>query len=71
MSSKQLQHHETSPASNHQPQVCGSRQAQVKRTEHVMAITPKLYPRATIKKIVKAHTKKHLSKNVDVLVFRA
>jgi hypothetical protein len=28
----------------------------------------KLYPRATLKKIVKAHSKKNVSKNVDVLV---
>ena len=30
----------------------------------------KLYPRSTIKRIVKAHSKKNLSKNVDVLVGR-
>jgi hypothetical protein len=28
----------------------------------------KLYPRATLKKIVKAHSKKNVTKNVDVLV---
>lgn len=33
-----------------------------------MAATQKLYPRATLKKIVKAHSKKNLSKNVDPLV---
>jgi hypothetical protein len=33
-----------------------------------MAASQKLYPRATIKKIVKAHSKKNVSKNVDVLV---
>jgi hypothetical protein len=33
-----------------------------------MAAASKLYPRATIKKIVKAHSKKPLSKNADVLV---
>ena len=33
-----------------------------------MATAPKLYPRATIKKIVKAHSRKALSKNADVLV---
>ncbi|ELR08793.1 hypothetical protein VC83_00771 [Pseudogymnoascus destructans] len=29
----------------------------------------KLYPRATLKKIVKAHSRKNVSKNADVLVF--
>lgn len=33
-----------------------------------MAAGQKLYPRATLKKIVKAHSKKNISKNVDVLV---
>lgn len=33
-----------------------------------MAAAQKLYPRATLKKIVKAHSKKNLSKNVDPLV---
>jgi hypothetical protein len=33
-----------------------------------MAGGQKLYPRATLKKIVKAHSKKNISKNVDVLV---
>jgi hypothetical protein len=33
-----------------------------------MAAGQKLYPRATLKKIVKAHSKKNVSKNVDVLV---
>lgn len=33
-----------------------------------MAAAQKLYPRATVKRIVKAHSKKNLSKNVDVLV---
>ncbi len=33
-----------------------------------MAAAQKLYPRATIKKIVKAHSKRNVSKNVDVLV---
>ncbi|KAF2268901.1 hypothetical protein CC78DRAFT_509530 [Lojkania enalia] len=28
-----------------------------------------LYPRGTVKKIVKAHTNRSLSKNVDVLIF--
>ena len=28
----------------------------------------KLYPRATIKRIVKAHSKKGISKNADILV---
>ncbi|KAM3077344.1 hypothetical protein ACMFMG_006694 [Clarireedia jacksonii] len=34
-----------------------------------MAAAQKLYPRATLKKIVKAHSKRNLSKNVDVLIF--
>ncbi|KAI9673331.1 MAG: hypothetical protein M1829_004097 [Trizodia sp. TS-e1964] len=34
-----------------------------------MAATQKLYPRTTIKRIVKAHTKKSVTKNVDVLIF--
>lgn len=33
-----------------------------------MATAQKLYPRATLKKIVKAHSKKNLNKNVDPLV---
>jgi hypothetical protein len=33
-----------------------------------MAGAQKLYPRATVKKIVKAHSRRNLSKNVDVLV---
>jgi hypothetical protein len=33
-----------------------------------MATGQKLYPRATVKKIVKAHSKRNVSKNVDVLV---
>jgi len=33
-----------------------------------MAAGQKLYPRATVKKIVKAHSKKNISKNADVLV---
>lgn len=34
----------------------------------IMAAGQKLYPRATVKKIVKAHSKRNVSKNVDVLV---
>ncbi|KAA6409813.1 MAG: Histone-fold containing [Lasallia pustulata] len=34
-----------------------------------MAAAPKLYPRSTIKRIIKAHSKRPLSKNVDVLIF--
>ncbi|KFX90573.1 hypothetical protein O988_06854 [Pseudogymnoascus sp. VKM F-3808] len=34
-----------------------------------MAAGQKLYPRATLKKIVKAHSRKNVSKNADVLVF--
>lgn len=33
-----------------------------------MAVSQKLYPRATVKRIVKAHSKAQVSKNVDVLV---
>jgi len=33
-----------------------------------MAAGQKLYPRATVKKIIKAHSKTNLSKNVDVVV---
>lgn len=33
-----------------------------------MAAGQKLYPRATLKKIVKAHSRKNVSKNADVLV---
>lgn len=33
-----------------------------------MAGGQKLYPRATVKKIVKAHSKRNVTKNVDVLV---
>ncbi|EEQ32515.1 conserved hypothetical protein [Microsporum canis CBS 113480] len=29
----------------------------------------KLYPRATVKRIVKAHTRKALSRNADILIF--
>jgi hypothetical protein len=35
-----------------------------------MAPAEKLYPRATVKRIIKAHSAKNLSKNVDVLVSR-
>ncbi|KAL3427536.1 hypothetical protein PVAG01_01045 [Phlyctema vagabunda] len=34
-----------------------------------MATGQKLYPRATVKKIVKAHSNRNLSRNVDVLIF--
>lgn len=36
----------------------------------VMVATPKLYPRATVKRIVKAHSRRPLSKNADILVSR-
>lgn len=36
-----------------------------------MAAGQKLYPRATLKKIVKAHSRKNVSKNADVLVSHA
>ncbi|KAI1457944.1 hypothetical protein F4805DRAFT_427048 [Annulohypoxylon moriforme] len=34
-----------------------------------MAPGQKMYPRATVKKIVKAHSKCNVSKNVDVMMF--
>jgi hypothetical protein len=34
-----------------------------------MPQAPTLYPRATVKKIVKAHANKPLSRNVDILIF--
>ncbi|KAK2769558.1 hypothetical protein FQN53_006012 [Emmonsiellopsis sp. PD_33] len=34
-----------------------------------MVVTPKLYPRATVKRIVKAHSRRSISKNADILVF--
>ncbi|KAI0202571.1 hypothetical protein F4808DRAFT_420610 [Astrocystis sublimbata] len=34
-----------------------------------MAPGQKAYPRATVKKIVKAHSKCNVSKNVDVLIY--
>lgn len=33
-----------------------------------MAATQKLYPRGTVKRIVKAHSNRSLSKNADILV---
>jgi hypothetical protein len=32
-------------------------------------MAPTLYPRATVKKIVKAHANRPLSKNVDILIY--
>ncbi|KAJ6010573.1 transcriptional regulator family: Histone-like TF [Penicillium sp. IBT 35674x] len=34
-----------------------------------MAATQKLYPRGTVKRIVKAHSNKSVSKNADILIF--
>ncbi|PGH15486.1 hypothetical protein AJ80_05503 [Polytolypa hystricis UAMH7299] len=34
-----------------------------------MVAVPKLYPRATVKRIVKAHSRRSISKNADILVF--
>ncbi|CBF80942.1 uncharacterized protein ANIA_10643 [Aspergillus nidulans FGSC A4] len=34
-----------------------------------MTATQKLYPRATVKRIVKAHANRSLSKNADILIF--
>lgn len=33
-----------------------------------MVATQKLYPRATVKRIVKAHANRNVSKNADILV---
>ncbi|THC96133.1 hypothetical protein EYZ11_004407 [Aspergillus tanneri] len=33
-----------------------------------MAATQKLYPRGTVKRIVKAHSNRSVSKNTDILV---
>jgi hypothetical protein len=33
-----------------------------------MAATQKLYPRGTVKRIVKAHSNRNVSKNADILV---
>ncbi|KAH6868853.1 hypothetical protein BKA58DRAFT_387692 [Alternaria rosae] len=32
-------------------------------------MAPTLYPRSTVKKIVKAHSNRPLSKNVDILIY--
>ncbi|CAN9461556.1 hypothetical protein AA0119_g12924 [Alternaria tenuissima] len=32
-------------------------------------MAPTLYPRATVKKIVKAHSNRQMSKNVDILIY--
>ncbi|KAJ5221116.1 transcriptional regulator family: Histone-like TF [Penicillium citrinum] len=34
-----------------------------------MAATQKLYPRGTVKRIVKAHSNRSVSKNADILIF--
>ncbi|KAB8256394.1 hypothetical protein BDV32DRAFT_129156 [Aspergillus pseudonomiae] len=34
-----------------------------------MAATQKLYPRGTVKRIVKAQSNRNLSKNADILIF--
>ncbi|RAK92146.1 hypothetical protein BO79DRAFT_166960 [Aspergillus costaricaensis CBS 115574] len=34
-----------------------------------MAATQKLYPRATVKRVVKAHSNRSVSKNADILIF--
>ncbi|KAL1985529.1 hypothetical protein VTN96DRAFT_7749 [Rasamsonia emersonii] len=34
-----------------------------------MVVAQKLYPRATVKRIVKAHSGRNVSKNADVLIF--
>ncbi|CAK39748.1 uncharacterized protein BO96DRAFT_430590 [Aspergillus niger CBS 101883] len=35
----------------------------------IMAATQKLYPRATVKRVVKAHSNRNVSKNADILIF--
>lgn len=37
----------------------------------IMAATQKLYPRGTVKRIVKAHSNRSVSKNADILVCRS
>ncbi|CAN9143389.1 unnamed protein product [Alternaria alternata] len=32
-------------------------------------MAPTLYPRGTVKKIVKAHSNRQMSKNVDILIY--
>ncbi|EKV13018.1 hypothetical protein PDIG_40420 [Penicillium digitatum PHI26] len=34
-----------------------------------MAVAQKLYPRGTVKRIVKAHSNRSVSKNADILIF--
>ncbi|KAJ6136533.1 hypothetical protein N7512_001693 [Penicillium capsulatum] len=34
-----------------------------------MAATQKLYPRGTVKRVVKAHSNRSVSKNADILIF--
>lgn len=34
----------------------------------IMAATQKLYPRGTVKRVVKAHSNRSVSKNADILV---
>ncbi|OJK03280.1 hypothetical protein ASPACDRAFT_114223 [Aspergillus aculeatus ATCC 16872] len=34
-----------------------------------MPATQKLYPRATVKRVVKAHSNRNVSKNADILIF--
>ncbi|KAI1634171.1 hypothetical protein F4809DRAFT_619886 [Biscogniauxia mediterranea] len=46
-----------------------SEQARQPTRSITMAPGQKMYPRATVKKIVKAHSKCNVSKNVDVMMF--
>ena len=50
------------------PNPSSIKNSQGSKQSTTMAAGQKLYPRATIKKIVKAHSKHNVSKNVDVLV---
>jgi hypothetical protein len=50
------------------PQYLKSQTAGEVTTIAMVTAAQKLYPRATVKKIVKAHSKLNVSKNVDVLV---
>lgn len=45
-----------------------SRQLHSPTQPDAMAATQKLYPRGTVKRIVKAHSNKSVSKNADILV---
>lgn len=45
-----------------------ARQSRFQLPRGIMAATQKLYPRGTVKRIVKAHSNRSVSKNADILV---